>query len=100
MGINGLAGAGAGGNSDLGRGGPAVWGTIGGITASGTGGGGGGASSTSGVGGGGAGEVVEFWVYSPGATSYAVGAGGTSGTGTYAGGAGGAGGIFIEEFPF
>lgn len=67
---------------------------------SGSGGGGGvnGASNNSAAGGG-AGEYVEFYVSSPGATSYTVGAGGAGGTaGVAAGGAGGAGVILIEEF--
>jgi hypothetical protein len=66
-----------------------------------TGGGGGGGAGTPGGSGGGGSEYVEFFVNSPGATSYTVGGGGTGGTaGTQAGGAGGSGVIIIEEYPF
>jgi hypothetical protein len=57
-----------------------------------------GANSTS-AGGGGAGEYVEFWVNSPGATTYTIGVGGNGGSaGGQAGGNGAAGVIVIEEF--
>ncbi len=56
------------------------------------------AAAANGGGGGGAGEYVEFYVSSPTATAYAVGAAGAAGAGTPAGGAGAAGVIIIEEF--
>lgn len=63
----------------------------------GSGGQGAGAANTGG--GGGGGEYVEFFVSSPVAITYVVGAGGAGGVaGTLAGGAGAAGYITIEEF--
>jgi hypothetical protein len=65
----------------------------------GSGGAGGGTTDNSAGGGGGAGEYVEFFVTSPSATTYTVGALGSGGAaGTVAGGNGAAGIIIVEEY--
>ncbi len=67
----------------------------------GSGGSGGGTFGSNSGSGGGAGEYVEFFVNSPGATSYTVGTAGSGGAaGGSAGGNGAAGVIIIEEYPF
>lgn len=92
---------GTGGCSAFGGGG-AQAATTGGTARTNSGGGGAGGNSlvaTKGGGGGGAGEYVEFWITSPAAATYVVGAGGAGGAAGGSGGGAGATGILIcEEF--
>jgi hypothetical protein len=97
--------SGAGGSTPFGGGGPQSFRSSGSnaghaAKANSGSGGGGAANDGSGAGaGGGAGEYVEFYVSTPVAVSYAVGAGGAGGAaGGSAGGAGAAGIIIVEEY--
>jgi hypothetical protein len=92
-GCNPFGGTGGGGGNN-------TAGTAGAASTGAGGGGGGGSANNSGAGGG-AGEYVEFWVNSPGATSYSIGGAGAAGAGAgQNGGAGANGLIAIEEFYF
>ena len=100
-GSGGSTAFGGGGGGGLATGGPGGPGSAG-ATNSGAGGGGGGSVGASPcAAGGGGGEYVEFWVFSPGNTTYTVGTGGNGGAaGGNAGGNGAAGMIIIEEYSY
>lgn len=96
---------GSGGNSPFGGAGQSATSGSGAPTAAiaNTGSGGAGIGTTGGVGsgGGGSGEFLQFYVTTPIATTYTIGAGGAGGAaGTLAGGAGAAGLIIITEYHF